>query len=110
MYESGIGNKKMMKTKDKSRKWMWMFLAAVVLLQVYFVQELLVALALFALAFAAIALVFVCLYMLHRGWAVAVERIADSRRPVLVAARQGIYNVEDLARRPFRRPGSAAAR
>jgi hypothetical protein len=70
---------------------------------------LVVALALFALAFTAIALVFVCLYMLHRGWAVAVA-IADSRHPVLVAARQGIYNVADLARRPFRRPGSAAAR
>jgi len=100
----------MMKTKDMWRKWMWMFLAAVVLLQVYFVQELLAAFALFALGFAAIATVFASFYMLHKGWAVAVERIADSRHPVMVAARQGVYNVEDLARRPFRRPGSAAAR
>jgi hypothetical protein len=99
-----------MKTKDTRRKWMWMFLAAVVLLQVYFVQELLAAFALFALGFAAIGTVFASLYMLQKGWAVAVERIADSRHPVMVAARQGIYNVEDLARRPFRRPGSAAAR
>jgi uncharacterized membrane protein YhaH (DUF805 family) len=99
-----------MKTKDTRRKWMWMFLATVVLLQVYFVQELLAAFALFALGFAAIGAVFASLYMLQKGWAVAVERIADSRHPVMVAARQGIYNVEDLARRPFRRPGSAAAR
>jgi uncharacterized membrane protein len=99
-----------MKTKDKRRKWMWMFLGALAALQIYFVQELVAAFALFALGFAAIALAFGSLYMLHKVWAVAVERVADSRHPVMVAARQGIYNVEDLARRPFRRPGSAAAR
>jgi uncharacterized membrane protein YhaH (DUF805 family) len=99
-----------MKTKDLRRKWMWMLLAAVVLLQAYVVQELLAAFALFAFGFAAMATVFASLYMLYKGWAVAVERIADSRHPVMVAARQGIYNVEDLLRRPFRRPGSAAAR
>jgi len=99
-----------MKTKDKRRKWMWMFLAAVVALQTYFVQELVAAFALFALGFAAIAFVFGSLYMLHKSWAVAVERVADSRHPVMLAVRQGVYNIEDLARRPFRRPGSAAAR
>jgi hypothetical protein len=41
---------------------------------------------------------------------VAVDRLADSQHPVMVATRQGIYAVEDAARRPFRRPGSAAAR
>jgi len=100
----------MMKTKDKSRKWMWMFLAALVLLQTYFVWELLAVFALFAVGFAAIAFVVGSLYMLHRGWALAVDRIADSQHPILVAARQRIYAVEDAARRPFRRPGSAAAR
>jgi len=100
----------MMRNKDKGRKWMWMFLAAVVLFQVYFVQELLAAFALFALGFAGIALVLGTLYMLHRTWAVGVERLANSQHPVMVAARQGMDNIEDLARRPFRRPGSAAAR
>ncbi|HYL82945.1 MAG TPA: hypothetical protein VE263_01825 [Candidatus Angelobacter sp.] len=96
-----------MKTKDKSRKWMWMFLGTLAAFQIYFVQELVAALALFALGFLAIALAFGSLYMLHRVWAVAVERAADSQHPVMVAVRQGIYSVEDLARRPFRRPGSA---
>jgi hypothetical protein len=100
----------MMKTKDKGRKWMWGFLAAVVVLQAYFVWEILAAFALFAVGFAAIAVMIGTLYMMHRIWVVAVERIADSRHPVMVAARQGIYTVEDLARRPFRRPGSAPAR
>jgi hypothetical protein len=99
-----------MKTKDKGRKWMWMFLAALVSLQMYFVWELLAVLVLFAMGFAAIAFVIGSLYMLHRGWALAVDRIADSRHPIMVATRQGIYAIEDLARRPFRRPGSAPAR
>ena len=105
-----MGNRGKMKTKDKGRKWMWGFLAGIASLQLYFVWELLAAFALFALGFAAISLVTGCVYMLHRGWTVAVERIADSRHPVMVAARQGMDAVEDLARRPFRRPGSAPAR
>ena len=99
-----------MKTKDKSRKWMWMFLAALVSLQEYFVWELLAVFALFAVGFAALAFVAGTLYMLHRGWALAVDRVADSQHPVMVATRQGIYAIEDAARRPFRRPGSATAR
>jgi hypothetical protein len=97
-------------TKDNSRKWMWMFLAAVALLQMYFVWELLAVFALFAVGFAAIASVIGSLYMLQRGWALAVERIADSRHPIMVATRHGFDAIEDVARRPFRRPGSAPAR
>jgi hypothetical protein len=99
-----------MKTKDKGRKWMWWFLGIAAALQVYFVQELVAAFALFAIGFMAIALVIGSLYMLHRGWAVAVDRVAESRHPVMVATRQRIDAIEDMARRPFRRPGSAAAR
>lgn len=89
---------------------MWGFLGAVVALQMYFVWEVLAALALFAVGFLAIAAVIGSLYMLHRVWAVTVERIANSQHPAMVATRQGLDAIEDLARRPFRRPGSAAAR
>jgi hypothetical protein len=99
-----------MKNKDKSRKWMWWFLAVVVALQLYFVRELLAAFALFAVAFAAIAFVIGGLYMLQKTWAVAVERVADSKHPVMVMTRGGIDAVTDLVRRPLRRPGSATAR
>lgn len=102
------GGEKMI-TKDKGRKWMWWFLAGACGLQVYFVQEILAALALFTLGFMAIALLIGSLYMLHGGWVVAVERLAESRHPVMAATRQGIDAVGDLARRPFRRPGSEAA-
>jgi uncharacterized membrane protein YhaH (DUF805 family) len=99
-----------MRNKDKSRKWMWWFLGVIAALQLYFVRELLAAFALFAVAFAAIALVIASLYTLQRGWAVAVERIADSKHPVMVAVRQGVESVEDMVRRPLRRPGSEPAR
>jgi hypothetical protein len=113
-WRSGLGRTgdwgKGMKTKDKSRKWMWMFLAALVSLQMYFVWELLAVFALFTLGFAAIASVVGSLYMLHRFWALTVDRVADSQHPIMIATRQRIYAIEDAARRPFRRPGSAAAR
>ena len=108
--EWGLEIEGMMKTKDKSRKWMWGFLGTVVALQMYFVWEIVAAFALFAVGFAAIAAVVGTLYMMHRIWAVAVERLANSQHPVMVATRQRIDALEDVARRPFRRPGSAPAR
>jgi hypothetical protein len=99
-----------MKNMDKGRKWMWWMLGALVALQLYFVRELLVVFALFTLGFAAIAFVVASLYMLQKGWEVAVTRVADSRHPAVELARRSVLAVEDLGRRPFRRPGSAAAR
>lgn len=93
-------------TRDKDRKWMWWLLGSIAAAQVYFVQELLAAFALFAMAFLAIAGAAVSLYMLHRAWAVTVDRVADSRHPAMLAIRHGVASVEDMARRPFRRPGS----
>jgi hypothetical protein len=95
-----------MKTADKSRKWMWWFLGIVLTLQLYFVRELLAAFALFALGFAAIAFVVASVYMLQKGWELAVARVADSQHPVVNLARRSVSAVEDLGRRPFRRPGS----
>jgi hypothetical protein len=99
-----------MQTKDKSRKWMWWFLGAVVAFQMYFVRELLAAFALFALGFAVIAGLVASLYMLQKSWEVVVARLAASAHPVVGLARRMVAAVEDLARRPLRRPGSAAVR
>src|ERR1700704_2720404 len=80
-----------MKTKDENRKWMWGFLGVLVALQAYFVWEILAAFALFAAGFSVIAAVIGSLYMMHRIWVTAVERLADSPHPVMVGIRQGIY-------------------
>lgn len=99
-----------MKNKDKSRKWMWWFLAVVVALQLYFVQELIAAFVLFAIGFTVIALAIGGLYMVVKTWASLVERLANSQHPVMVKTRSSIDAIQDLALRPLRRPGSAAAR
>jgi hypothetical protein len=88
---------------------MWWFLAVLVALQLYFVRELLAAFALFAMGFAAIAFAVCGVYMLQKGWEVAVERVAESGHPVVNMARRSVSAVEDMARRPMRRPGSEAA-
>ena len=69
-----------MTTKDKNRKWMWCFVAALVTLPFYFVRELIAAFALFAIGFAAIAFAIVSLYMLQKGWEVAVAHVVDTER------------------------------
>jgi predicted Co/Zn/Cd cation transporter (cation efflux family) len=98
-----------MKKTDKSRKWMWWFLAIVGAMQLYFVRELLAAFALFAAVFGVIGAVVAGGYLLHKGWAVAVERVAASSHPLVAMAKRSADAVEDLARRPLRRPGSEAA-
>lgn len=99
-----------MRNKDKARKWMWWFLAAMAALQLYFVRELLAAFALFAAGFAVIAFVIVSLYMAQKTWEVAVEKVAASSHPVVNLARRSVGAIEDMARRPLRRPRSVPAR
>lgn len=74
------------KPKDKGRIWLWGLLAVIVMSQIYFVQELLVAFVLFALGFAAIAFVVASLYMLQHCWELAAMRLADIRRPAMNVA------------------------
>ncbi len=69
--------------RDNGRKWLWSFLAVLVMSQLYFVRELLATFALFAVVFAAIALPVVTLYTLQNCWKLAVARLADLRQPVL---------------------------
>ncbi len=88
-----------MKTKDSSRKWMWWFLGVVLAMQLYFVRELLAAFALFVLGFGAIAFVLGALYMLHQGWAVAVESLASSQHPAVLTVKRGVNSMEVGARR-----------
>ncbi|MEQ1353105.1 MAG: hypothetical protein ABLT11_03745 [Candidatus Acidiferrum sp.] len=94
----------MTKTSDNSRKWMWWFLAVGVALQLYFVRELLAAFALFAAGFAVIGLCIGALYLMQKAWEVGVARFADSQSPAASMARRAASAMEELGRRPFRRP------
>ncbi len=94
----------MTKTNDKSRKWMWWFLAVGVALQLYFVRELLAAFALFAAVFTAIALIIAAGYMVQKAWEVGIARLAENRGPAMSMTRRTVAAMEELGRRPFRRP------
>lgn len=94
----------MTKTDDNNRKWMWWFLAIGVALQLYFVRELLAAFALFTAAFAVVAVLVTSIYMLQKAWEVGIARAAESQNPVLNLARRSVSIMEELGRRPFRRP------
>ena len=74
------------KPKDNDRKWLWGFLAVIVMSQLYFIQELLAVFTLFALGFVAIASVVAGLCMLQHCWELALVRLADIRRPVMNVA------------------------
>ena len=96
--------------KDNRRKWMWLLLVALAAFQFYAVRELLAAFALFILGFAAIAVFIASLYLLQKTWEAGVTRLAASHHPVMLATRRSFALVEDLARRPIRRPDSQPAR
>jgi hypothetical protein len=95
-----------MSKKDKGRKWIWLFLGSIAAMQLYFVRELLAAFAIFALGFAVIAVVIASLYLAQKTWEAGVARLAASQHPAILALRRGVAAVEDLGRRPIRRPGS----
>jgi membrane protein implicated in regulation of membrane protease activity len=95
--------------KDNCRKWMWLFLAVLGALQIYAVRELLAAFALFMLGFGAVAVPVLSIYMLHKTWEATVARVAISQNRLILAARRSVASLEDLARRPVRRPDSEPA-
>ena len=53
-------------TGKKARKWLWIGLAALVAVQMYFVQELLAALIMFTAVFAVLAVAAVVLFVIDR--------------------------------------------
>ena len=71
------------KVKDNGRRWLWEFLAVIVMLQFYVVRELLAVFALFAVGFAAIACAVASLYLLQNCWKLGLARLADIRHPVM---------------------------
>ncbi len=95
--------------QDQARKWMWIFLAALVALQIYFVRELLAALFLFTLGFGALAGVALVFFLFERAGERSLAWVEPRTRTVGVLARRGLGLLEDLSKRSFRRPRSELA-
>jgi len=89
---------------------MWLFLVVLGAWQFYAVRELLAVFALFFLGFAAIAVMILSVYFLQKTWEAGVARVAISQNRLILAMRRSVAALEDLARRPVRRPDSEPAR
>jgi hypothetical protein len=89
-------------SEQKARKWLWIVLGAFVALQIYFVQEMLVALLLFTGIFVVCAMVALVLYLLDRGsrWGLGVA--GQQAKRAMVAA-------EEISKKQLRRPRSEPA-
>jgi hypothetical protein len=46
----------------------------------------------------------------HKNWESGVVWLAASKHPMILAARRSVSALEDMARRPIRRPDSEPAR
>jgi hypothetical protein len=89
-------------SERRARKWLWIGLVAFVALQIYFVQEMVVALMLFTGVFVICALIALVLYLVDRAsrWGFGVAEQQAKR--ALVAA-------EEISKKQLRRPRSEPA-
>jgi hypothetical protein len=87
---------------DPWRKALWCLLAAALLFQAYYVQEMLAALVIFTILFVIGAIITGAIYLLGR----AGETTVTLAEPV---ARRGVAFAEELRQKAFRRPHSAPA-
>lgn len=87
---------------DPWRKALWFLLAAALLFQAYYVQEMLAALVIFTILFVIGAIITGAIYLLGR----AGETTVTLAEPV---ARRGVAFAEELRQKAFRRPHSAPA-
>jgi len=88
--------------KLKLNRAFWWVLGVVLVLQLYFVRELLAAELLFGMVFAILFCIGFAIYMIGR----AGERGFDWAEQ---AMRRGFVAVQEISRRPFRHPRSESA-
>jgi hypothetical protein len=89
-------------SEQKTRKWLWIALGAFVALQIYFVQELLVAFMLFTGVFVVCAVIALILYLVDRASRWGVGMAGQQAKRAIAAA-------EEISKKQLRRPRSEPA-
>jgi hypothetical protein len=89
-------------SERKARKWLWFALGAFIALQIYFVQELLVAFIFFTGVFLICALIALVLYLVDRASRWGLSAAGHQAKRALVAA-------EEISKKQLRRPRSEPA-
>jgi hypothetical protein len=93
-------------SEKKARKWLGMAVLALVAVRIYFVQEMLAALALFTVVFIIFGIIAMVLYLVDRAGQWGLGWAGDHARLAAKLVRPSLTAVEDLSKKPFRRPRS----
>jgi hypothetical protein len=97
------------KRSVKLRRGLYTILAIFLLLQVYFVRELLAAELLFAAAFAVLFLLGGVVYLTGLVAERGLDVTEAGVRMIAESTRSGFEGLEEVSRKPFRRPRSESA-
>jgi len=96
-------------SKAKVGKGVLSILAAFLVLQLYFVRELLAAELIFGVAFAVVLLLVGIFYFVGSLGERGLELTEAGARVIASSARRGYGTVEEISKRPFRHPHSESA-
>jgi hypothetical protein len=80
----------------KTQTWIWLAVAALVALQVYYVQEMLAALFIFSILFVVVCVVLLVIFLLDRASQRTVSWAGPGAARVAQAARHGVAFAEEL--------------
>lgn len=94
----------------KARKWLWITLAAVAALQIYFVQELMAAMLLFSVVFAAVAVAVLLLYLFDRASQRTIAWAEPQTMRAARLARRALARAEEVSKKQLHRQRSETAR
>jgi hypothetical protein len=95
--------------KAKIRKGMFSVLAVFLILQIYFVRELLAAELIFGLGFAVLLVLGGIFYLVGTIGERGLDLAEAGIRVVADSARRGYSSLEEISRKPFRHPRSESA-
>ncbi len=93
----------------QTKKWIWAAGAVLIALHIYFVRELFAAEILFGLFIGTLLLVVFVFYLAQQVWQLSSPWTRPLARAVAQTARRGWSFVEEISRKPFRRPRSESA-
>ena len=94
----------------KARKWLWISLAAVAALQIYFVQELMAAMVLFSVVFAIVAVAAFLLYLFDRASQRTLAWAEPQTKRAARVARRALARAEEVSKKQLHRLRSETAR
>jgi hypothetical protein len=93
----------------KARKWLWIGLAALAALQIYFVQELMAALFLFSVGFVIIGIAALVIYLFDRASQRTMEWATPQTLRAARVARRALARAEEVRKKQLHRQRSETA-